>query len=259
MLLNAGCQLSVDAQAISPVILMLRPQSGQAQQVTAADLTFTPMTPVHEFRDGFGNSCQRILLQPGRTEIKSTCTVESPDEIDAHPQAGYTLIQDLPDDVLTYLLPSRYCQHDLLQDLAKEVAGAASPGYGQADAIRAWIRQNIAYEYGTSNASTSAVETSRTRTGVCRDYAHMGIALCRALRIPARMVMGYLLGLDPMDLHAWFEAFVGGRWYTFDPTQPEPRGNRIVMGFGRDAADIAHMSEYGPAKISQMSVWVNQA
>jgi transglutaminase-like putative cysteine protease len=100
------------------------------------------------------------------------------------------------------------------------------------------------------------MDTAKRRAGVCRDFAHLGIALCRALRIPPRMVVGYLYQLEPMDLHAWFEAFVGGRWYTFDPTQKRPRGNRIIIGYGRDAADVAQLSEYGLLKTTSMSVWV---
>jgi transglutaminase-like putative cysteine protease len=108
-----------------------------------------------------------------------------------------------------------------------------------------------------SNASTSAFETARKRKGVCRDFAHLGISLCRVLRIPARMVVGYLHLLDPMDLHAWFEAFIGRRWYTFDATAKNPRGNRILIGYGRDAADVAQLSEYGQIKTAAMSIWSN--
>jgi transglutaminase-like putative cysteine protease len=117
----------------------------------------------------------------------------------------------------------------------------------------------VKYKYGTSDASTSAVDTAKKRVGVCRDFSHLGIALCRALRIPARMVVGYLHELDPMDLHAWFEAYVGGRWYTFDATQKTPKGNRIVVAYGRDAGDVAQLTEYGPLKTTAMSVWVQPA
>jgi transglutaminase-like putative cysteine protease len=186
-------------------------------------------------------------------------SVQVEDFIDVHPDAPFTLVQDLPDDVLPYLLPSRYCQSDMLLDLATKIAGKAQPGYAQVAAIRDWIHSSIKYKYGSSGPSTSAVDTAKSRKGVCRDFSHLGIAFCRALRIPARMVSGYLYQLDPMDLHAWFEAFVGGRWYTFDATQEEARGNRIVVAYGRDAADIAQMSEYGTLKVTEMKAYVNAA
>jgi len=160
---------------------------------------------------------------------------------------------------LQYLLPSRYCPSDKLESRAREIAAGVSPGYGQVEAIRAWIRERIEYRYGSSDASTDAAATLDSGAGVCRDFAHVGIALTRAMRIPARMVVGYLLGLDPMDLHAWFEAYVGDRWYTFDATQDEPRGGRVVLAYGRDAADVAFISNYGPLVTVAMKVWVEIA
>ena len=139
---------------------------------------------------------------------------------------------------------------------AVEITGGALPGYPQVEAIRAWIEREITYEYGTSSASTSAVETLETRHGVCRDFAHLGIALCRSLDIPARMVVGYLHELDPMDLHAWFEAYVGGRWFTFDATQRLPKGNRVAVAYGRDAADVALVTQFGPLEMMTMAVHV---
>jgi transglutaminase-like putative cysteine protease len=145
-----------------------------------------------------------------------------------------------------------------LGDLANEIAGNSAPGYDQVEAIRSWIQQNIEYRYGTSDASTSATDTAKQGVGVCRDFTHLGIALSRSLNIPARMVVGYLYELEPMDLHAWFEAFVGGRWYTFDATQKEPRGNRIAIAYGRDAADVALVTQFGAVQLSNMKVWVDK-
>ncbi|RYF29408.1 MAG: transglutaminase family protein, partial [Comamonadaceae bacterium] len=116
----------------------------------------------------------------------------------------------------------------------------------------------VEYKYGVSDGSTDALDTLDTGSGVCRDFAHIGASLCRALRIPARMVVGYLYELDPMDMHAWFEAYVGGRWYTFDATQSEPRGGRLVVAYGRDAADVAFLSNYGPLEIGDMKVTVHR-
>lgn len=259
MRLNIGCKMTIDTQGTAPLVLLLRPQSGAGQQVVASDVTIDPPAPITEFTDGFGNLSQRATLVQGRTFITATATVDVPDLVDVAPGAPFTPVQELPDLVLPYLLPSRYCQADLFLKLASKIVGGAAPGYDQAEAIRIWIHRKLRYKYNVSNASTSAVETERKRAGVCRDFSHLGIALCRALRIPARMVSGYLHALDPMDLHAWYEAFVGGRWYTFDATQPTTQGNRVVVAYGRDAADTAQLSEYGPMQIPEQSVWVNPA
>jgi transglutaminase-like putative cysteine protease len=258
MILEAGVKIQVNTPAETPVVLMLRPQGGAGQNVIASELRIEPLADIREYQDSFGNLCQRVVLAPGASEITGTCTVDAPDHIDVGTHADFTLVQDLPDDVLQYLLQSRYCQSDMPEvlQLASKIVRKAQPGYDQVEAIRAWIRKHLKYKYGVSNANTSALETAKKRAGVCRDFSHLGIALCRALRIPARMVVGYLHELDPMDLHAWFEAYVGGRWYTFDATQPEPRGNRVVLAYGRDAADVAQLSEYGPLKMGKQEVWV---
>jgi transglutaminase-like putative cysteine protease len=259
MILEAGCTMTVDAADKSAVVLILRPQSGLGQEVKQSHLSIEPQVNLNEFHDAFGNLQQRTMLGRGGSIITSTCTVDTPDEIASDPEADFTLIQNLPDDVLHYLLPSRYCESDKMLKIATSIVKRSTPGYPQAEAIRSWIFRKVRYKYGASNSSTSAIDTAKRRAGVCRDFAHLGIALCRAVRIPARMVVGYLYQLEPMDLHAWFEAFVGGRWYTFDATQKRPRGNRIVIGYGRDAADVAQLSEYGPLKTASMSVWVKAA
>lgn len=259
MILNIGCNITVEAQGPVPLSLILQPQSGAGQKVLSSQVTMTPPAYLHDFTDGFGNHCQRTLLQQGTTTFTFLGTVEVSDIMDISYGAPLTPVQDLPDEVLQYLLPSRYCQSDLFTENAASYTGNALMGYNQVDAIRQWIHDHVTYQYGASNESTSAVDTNRDLSGVCRDFAHLGIAITRALGIPARMVFGYLHGLDPMDLHAWFEAFVGGRWYTFDATQDGPRGNRVVIAYGRDAADIAQMSQYGPMEISAQNVWVNAA
>lgn len=259
MQLEAGCTLTFDMQAPVPMVLMLRPRSGAGQWVVRESYDLTPHIPVTEYTDGFGNLCQRLVTPVGRFRVEVVVTVDTADVLDSDPTAGYVPVEQLPEDVLQFLLPSRYCQSDQLGDLALEIVGNAAPGYAQAEAIRHWIQQNIEYRYNVSNASTSAADTAQQRQGVCRDFSHLGIALCRSLNIPARMVVGYLHELDPMDLHAWFEAFVGGRWYTFDATQPTLRGNRITIAYGRDAADVALTTQFGPGTLEEMYVWVNAA
>lgn len=257
MQLNVGCTLYFDAQEATPVIFMLRPRSGSGQWIIAEEYEITPNVPVTEFTDRYGNLCQRLIAPVGPFTVRTAATVQTDDSIDVSPGAPFVPVEDLPDDVLHFLLASRYCQSDQMNDLAAEiVAHVEIPGYDQVEAIRRWINQNITYQYGVSNASTSATDTARQRMGVCRDFTHLGIALCRNLNIPARMVVGYLHQLKPMDLHAWFEAYVDGRWYTFDATQTQPKGNRVTVAYGRDAADVAFTTQFGPMLLNQMEVWV---
>ena len=257
MRLSAGCKLSFEATIPTPVIFMLRPRSGYGQWVIREEYLLQPSVPVIEYTDSYGNLCQRLVVPPGSFQVQSTAVVETAEAIDVNFNAGYVPVENLPETVLQFLLPSRYCQSDQLGELAKEIVGDAFPGYEQVDAIRQWIQTNVEYRYGTSDASTSALDTAENRVGVCRDFTHLGMALCRSLNIPARMVVGYLYQLEPMDLHAWFEAYVGDRWYTFDAMQPEPRGNRITIAYGRDAADVALSTQFGVMQLLDMQVWVD--
>ncbi|MFT6492532.1 MAG: transglutaminase-like putative cysteine protease [Porticoccus sp.] len=149
--------------------------------------------------------------------------------------------------MLCYLLPSRYCESDRFVQMANEITADQQPGYDQVSAIQRWLRERIRYEPMLGNDQLSAAEVNMRQWGVCRDFAHLGIALCRSLSIPARMVVGYLYELDPIDMHAWFEAYVGGQWYTFDATQPTLNGGYVAIGYGRDAADVAIYNQFGPA------------
>lgn len=258
MRVDASCEMSLTADAPTPLVAMLRPRSGAGQWVVSEAYEIEPFVPVVEYVDGYGNLCQRLTVPQGSFRIRVQAILETPDAIRVERGAAFTLISDLPDDVLQFLLPSRYCPSDKTEDAARELAGKAKPGYDQVEAIRAHIHERFEYKYGVSTASTDALDTLQAKKGVCRDFAHVGISLCRSLRIPARMVVGYLYKLDPMDLHAWFEAFVGGRWYTFDATQPEPRGGRVTVAYGRDAADVAIFTEYGPVKMKKMTVRVDE-
>lgn len=259
MRLQAGCDLTFEVESPTPIVFMLRPRSGYGQWVAREEYLLEPEVFVVEYTDSYGNLCQRLVAPPGTFRLHTSASVEAAESIDVAPGAPFTLAQDLPPDVLQFLLPSRYCESDRLTTLAHDIVGDATPGYDQAEAIRAWVHANIAYRSGVSDASTSALQTLEQRAGVCRDFVHLGMALCRGLDIPARMVVGYLYELEPMDLHAWFEAFVGGRWYIFDATQPEPRGGRIAIAYGRDATDVALATQFGPALLQTMHVWVEAA
>jgi transglutaminase-like putative cysteine protease len=259
MILDGTCHISYSSNSPIPAVMMLRPRSGYAQWITREEYTFEPHTPVVEYTDNFGNLCQRVLIPPGNFDVRCSCRAHTADTVDIDPAAPFVPVNMLPESALEFLLPSRYCQSDLLNNLAASIAGDQPPGYKQVAAIEQWLRDQMQYIHGASNASTSALDTAQSRQGVCRDYAHLGIALTRSLNIPARMVVGYLYGLEPMDLHAWFEAFVGGRWFTFDGVQKMACGNRIMIGYGRDAADVALTSNYGALQLVAMKVTVEKA
>jgi transglutaminase-like putative cysteine protease len=237
---------------------MLRPRSGHAQWVISERYELTPWAPATEYVDSFGNLCQRFIVPQGKAAIAVESEVEVAEQLAVDMHAGYTPVDQVPDSALVYLLQSRYCPSDKMEDHAREIVKGCAPGYAQVERVRQWIHENHEYKYGVSKESTDALDTIAAKAGVCRDFAHIGVALCRGLKIPARVVVGYLYQLDPMDLHAWFEAYVGGRWYTFDATQDSPRGGRIVIAYGRDIADVAFISNYGPMQIGQMVVGVEK-
>lgn len=247
MWLRARCDLTFEIKVPTPFILMLRPRSGYQQWVAREEYTLLPNVVAFEYTDGYGNLCQRLLAPVGRFSVHTSSEVMTADSIDQAPGAPFNEIPTLPESVLAYLLPSRYCEVDRFGSLATEITSGELPGYDQVAAIVVWLRQNIRYCPGSSVIPLSAIEINQQQQGVCRDLAHLGIALCRALCIPARMVVGYLYGLQPMELHAWFEAYVGGRWYTFDATQAQLKSGYIAVGYGRDAADVAIYNQFGPA------------
>jgi transglutaminase-like putative cysteine protease len=256
MRLFAGCDMSLEASEPCPTVAMLRPRSGAAQWLASESYQFDPAVRPTEYVDAYGNLCQRFEVQPGPMRIRWSAVVETDDVIRVDPYAAATPVSSLPDDALQFLLQSRYCPSDKVQAQALQIVGDLPAGYAQVEAIRAWVHHNIIYQYGVSSATTDAIDTLHAGAGVCRDFSHIGISFCRALRIPARMVVGYLYQLDPMDLHAWFEAFIDGRWYTFDSTQSQPRGGRIVVAYGRDAADVAFISNYGGLTTTSLKAWV---
>lgn len=254
MLLHASCFLEITTETPVPTVFMLHTQSVDGQSVYRDELVTVPYIPGSGYLDIFGNLCRRIVIPEGLFQLESHVVADCEDHIAVNMDAAWMTVPELPDSVLQFLLPSRYCESDKLGEEAARITQGAAPGYAQVEAIRQWINTHIRYEYGTSNSSTSAVDALAAGVGVCRDFTHMGIALCRSLDIPARMVVGYLYDLKPMDLHAWFEAYVGGKWYCFDATQSRPRGNRIVIAYGRDAADVAFATHFGYATLQKMIV-----
>jgi transglutaminase-like putative cysteine protease len=247
MWLRTTCTIAFTVPEPMPFILMLRPRSGAHQWVARETYTTTPSVPMAEFTDTYGNLSQRLIAPHGKFSISTSADVQTADMIDVAPGAPFVDVQYLPDAVLTYLLPSRYCESELFVEMARGIVAGAAPGYDQVAAILDWIRREVRFNPASIYSGMAATEVNQRREGVCRDLAHLGIALCRSLCIPARIVVGYLHGLVPMDLHAWFEAYVGGRWYTFDATQDAPRGGRVTLGYGHDAAQVAIFNQFGPA------------
>jgi transglutaminase-like putative cysteine protease len=246
MWLRTSCELTFDINVPTPFILMLRPRSGAQQWIAKEEYIISPNIPVYEFTDLYGNLCQRLIAPPGKFKVHTISDVMISDIVGRKPNAPFVEIQNLPDSVLTYLLPSRYCESEQFGQMAAEITAGERLGYDQVSAIETWLRNNISYLPGTSDTFVSAAEINERQSGVCRDLSHLGIALCRSLSIPARLVVGFLHNLEPMDMHAWFEAYVGGRWYTFDATQTVLRPGYVAIGYGRDAADVAVYNQFGP-------------
>jgi transglutaminase-like putative cysteine protease len=248
-----------DVYAPTNVTTMLRPRRQEGQSVLMEGFEINPQVAFSEYTDIYGNPCQRFVLPVGQvtisTEVQANVNVTKPIP---NPVPEFILIGNLPDEVMHFLLPSRYCQSDLpeLSKLAMDIAGNFVPGYDQVEEIRKWIHRHITYQYGVTDSTTTALDLARNRIGVCRDFTHLAIALCRSLSIPARMTVGYLDKLRDMDLHAWFEVFIGGQWYTFDAVQEFTEGYRIEIAHGRDAADVAMITQFGNATLQSLHVEV---
>lgn len=202
MWLRTSCDLTFEIEASTPFVLVLRPRSGAQQWIAREEYRLEPSVPVFEFTDGYGNLCQRLIAPAGIFDICTNAEVMTADYIDHAYGVPFVEIQNLPDAVLGCLLPSRYCESERFHQMASEITAGERPGYDQVAAIVAWLRNNIRFSPGSSDAAVSTVEVNSRQVGVCRDLAQLGIALCRSLSIPARLVVGFLYQLEPMDLHA---------------------------------------------------------
>jgi transglutaminase-like putative cysteine protease len=191
--------------------------------------------------------------------VHRSVNIECAERYDVAPGAHFVKVQNLPEETLPFLLPNRYCESDRLTQLAQSIVAGRLPGYDQCTAIIDYIHQTLTYAPGSGQQIISACEVNEKTEAVCRDMTHLGIACCRSLSIPARIVVGYLEGLERMDLHAWFEAYVGGRWYTFDPTIVGSQGGRVAIAYGRDAADVAIYTQFGePVDLLRMEIKVER-
>ena len=267
MLIRVGYDMVFHCPAPLAMVLMLYVHPSRASTIRRPDhLEVTPWVVVSEYIDTFGNRCGRLVVPAGRVVLRNEAIVEDSGQPD--PQAWNAPqynVQDLPDDVLLFLLASRYCEVDSeLNDIAGALFNSTLPGWPRVQAICNFVHQHVRFDYMQARANRTAQETFHERTGVCRDYVHLAITLCRCMNIPARYCTGYLgdIGVPPsphpMDFSAWFEAFLGGQWYAFDPRNNVPRIGRVLMARGRDAADAALTTTFGANQLASFTVWTDE-
>ena len=266
MKIRVGFEMIYDCPQPTPMILNINVHFTRVSDLIGRDdLVFDPPLPVAAYRDSFGNWCTRIVAPQGRTRICADVVVNDSGNPDVVvPQAQQMAVQDLPEETLLFLLGSRYCETDQLSETAWQLFGNAPTGWARVQAICDHVHHHIAFGYQHARRTRTALEAYHDRTGVCRDYAHLAIAFCRCMNIPARYCTGYLGDIGTpkpwgtMDFAGWFEAFLDGRWYTFDARNNIPRIGRILIARGRDAADVAISSTFGPNTLAGFKVWTDE-
>lgn len=262
MLVRHGCEITVNCMQDTPLVCMLsaRPELDRSVRGTET-MSTVPQGPISLYVDLFGNRCRRLVAPAGDLTIWNDSTMEVTGEPDPIvPQAREIPVAQVPDECLVYLMGSRYCQTDLMSQAAWDRFGHMAPGWNRVQAICDFVHQHIRFDYQQARATRTAYEAYEERVGVCRDYAHLALTLCRCLNIPARYVNGYLgdFGVpvvEPMDFAAWIEVYLEGGWYTFDPRNNVPRIGRIVVARGRDAADVPLINSFGPHVLKSFRVW----
>lgn len=266
MKIRIGCELAFDCPQPTPMILMLNVHSTRSADLLAPDtLIAIPPVPITTYIDSFGNLCSRIVAPDGSLRLSIDAVVNDTGRSDVvNPEATQTSVAELPDDTLQYLLGSRYCEMDPLADIAWKLFGKNTPGWSRVEAICNYAHDNIEFGYHHARNTRTAWDVFQEKKGVCRDYAHLAITLCRCLNIPARYCTGYLgdMGLPPpypeMDFAAWIEVYLDDQWYTFDPRNNTPRIGRILIARGRDAADVAISTAFGPNTLKYFKVYTDQ-
>jgi transglutaminase-like putative cysteine protease len=260
--IRAGYDISYDCPQPTPMLLALSVHPSRMDDVIGPhQIFFDPPIGATEYRDGFGNICHRIVAPAGRLRISAHFSVRDSGAQDAYvPEAIQHPVQDLPDDVLVFLLGSRYCETDRLTQLAWSLFGHAPTGWGRVQAICDYVHNRIEFGYHHADPTRGAASGNIEQRGVCRDFAHLAVTLCRCMNIPARYCTGYLgdIGVPlvdaPMDFSAWFEAYLGGHWHTFDARHNFPRIGRILMARGRDATDVALSTIFGPSTLTEFNI-----
>lgn len=260
--LKVGARMVFSAPVGATLLLILKAQPDAHQLLQCESLSLTPELPIGASEDLFGNTVHKVQLPAGRTTIEYDALVEvanKPEAVDL--SVPLPDVAELSYELLRYTLPSRYCDSDKLLDMAAAHFETHERNLGMVQAISDWVHANIEYRYGACDPLRSASEAIANRYGVCRDFAHIGIALCRAMNIPARYASGFLpqIGVPPnpapMDFHAYVEVYAAGRWHTFDPRYNVPRIGRVRVAAGLDAVDAAFATTFGEATMEYFEVW----
>jgi transglutaminase-like putative cysteine protease len=263
MFIRVGYDIVFDLPAAIPMMALLHTHPEVTPLLRQPDILRTePELPVHEFLDGFGNRCARLYAPPGRLRLTCDTVVEDdglPNPV--CPEARQHPVEDLPDECLPFLLASRYCEVDRLGDVAWELFGGIAPGWGRVQAICDWVHNHVMFGYEHARPTKTAHDVYTEGNGVCRDFQHLAITFCRSMNIPARYATGYLgdhgVPVSPgaMDFSAWFEAYLGGQWWTWDARYNVPRIGHVLMARGRDATDCALTTSFGTATLEKFVVW----
>jgi len=266
MKIHIGYELIYDCPQPTPMILTLSVHYTRISDMIIPDHLITdPPVPLTAYRDNYGNWCSRIVAPKGLLKLSASGLVRDSGRPDlVVPQARQTPVEALPDETLLFLLGSRYCETDRLSEIAWQLFDKSPAGWARVQAICDFVNRHISFGYEHARCTKTAWETFQEKTGVCRDYAHLAIAFCRCMNIPARYCTGYLgdIGMPPpygaMDFAGWFEAYLDGYWYTFDARNNIPRIGRVLIARGRDAADVAISSTFGPNTLVSFKVWTDE-
>jgi len=262
MRIRVGYEITYQCPQPTPFVLTLRVHPSRAHDLEQPDLIVTrPALSFREYVDGFGNICSRFTFPAGETTVTADAVVRDSGLPDAIvPDAVEHAVEDLPDECLVFLIGSRYCETDRMMNTAWQLFGGVPPGWGRVKSICDYVHEHVSFGYEYARPTKTASDVHVERAGVCRDFAHLAITFCRCMNIPARYVTGYLgdIGVPyspaPMDFSAWFEAYLGGRWYTFDARHNKPRIGRIVIARGRDASDVAISNSFGMTTLAGFKV-----
>jgi transglutaminase-like putative cysteine protease len=266
MFIRVGYDIVFEHPVPTPIIAMLYLHPSRGPSIRRGEyLLVDPQVQVNNYTDGFGNRCGRLVAPAGRMRFWNDAVVEDSGQQDQqNPGAGQHQIHTLPDETLQFLIASRYCEVDRMLDLAWQLFGNTPEGCARVQTVCDFVHRHIQFDYLQARPTRTAYEAYQERVGVCRDFVHLAVTFCRCLNIPARYCTGYLgdIGVppapDPMDFSAWFEAYLDGRWYTFDPRHNTPRVGRILMAHGRDAADVALLTSFGPSRLERFTVWTDE-
>jgi transglutaminase-like putative cysteine protease len=266
MKIQVGYEMVYNFPRATAMILMLHVHDSRAADIEVFDeVTTDPSVPIREYRDSFGNRCTRILAPGGPIAIRSKGVVGDSGEPEvAIASAEQHPVEDLPEDTLVFLLGSRYCETELLSQIAWDLFGNVTPGWTRVQAICDYVHNHLVFGYPNARRTRTAWEAFNERAGVCRDFTHLAVTLCRCMNIPARYCTGYLgdMGTPPpyseMDFAAWFEAYIGGAWHVFDPRNNVPRIGRTLIARGRDAADVAIATTFGPHCLERFTVYTDE-